>query len=117
MPGSSSISRTTSKILGVGPWKAWAPRMHSFAAIQLEEMQAKKAGAKAKDRQNDISKKPAEQWTTAPETQGIVDEVEKAVRFSFPTTQSIEIGGKNQFLPAFIIYFRWDNNIWGTYLN
>lgn len=91
--------------------------MHSSAAIQLEEIQAKKSGAKAKNKQNDISEKPAEQWTTAPETQGIVGGVEKAVRFSPPTTQSIEIGGKNQFLPSFIIYLRLDNNIWGTYLN
>lgn len=117
MPRSSNVSRTTSKILGAGRWKTWTHHLHSSAAIQLEEIQGKKSNAKAKNKQNDILEKPAEQWTTAPETQGIVDGVEKAVRFSPPTTQSIELGGKNQFLSSFIIYFRWDNNIWGIYLN
>lgn len=97
--GSSSSSRTTWKNFNASPWKAWAPRAHSFAAIQLEEIQAKKPVAKAKSEKNDIAKKSAEQWTTAPETQGNIDEVEKkAVRFPSPTTRSVEIGGKSLFL-------------------
>lgn len=86
--GPSTLSRTTSKILG-GPWKTWAHRTNPFAAIQLKEMQGNKAGAKATIK-HEKGKRPNEQWITAPETQ--IDEAEKTVRFS-TTAASFEIGG------------------------